>query len=184
MSVRRVRENLTHGARWRREETSASRLRRAAWAPPADPTGRPTRIGPRGAAESRATETSRTFPPSPFRSNLSPSWHHRAKSSMVPPEVFERSSNLGGRERGAALHTKRRPSCLVELFCSSSQAGVWRAPPKTPARGCEAVADEVAGPRRADCHCRIRVGLEFSASAWRWASTTSRARFATRRVAA
>ena len=39
MSVRRVRENLTHGARWRREETSASRLCRAAWAPPADPTG-------------------------------------------------------------------------------------------------------------------------------------------------
>src|SRR6266545_268246 len=38
MSVRRVRENLTHGARWRREETNASRLRRAAWAPPADPT--------------------------------------------------------------------------------------------------------------------------------------------------
>ena len=39
MSVRRVRENLTHGAMRRREETSASRLRRAAWAPPADPTG-------------------------------------------------------------------------------------------------------------------------------------------------
>ena len=38
MSVRRVRENLTHGAMRRREETSASRLRRAAWAPPADPT--------------------------------------------------------------------------------------------------------------------------------------------------
>lgn len=38
MSVRRVRENLTHGARWRREETSASRLRCAARAPPADPT--------------------------------------------------------------------------------------------------------------------------------------------------
>ena len=38
MSVRRVRENLTHGARRRREETNASRLCRAAWAPPADPT--------------------------------------------------------------------------------------------------------------------------------------------------
>src|SRR5579863_433645 len=54
MSERRVRENLTHGARWRREETSTSRLRRAAWAPPADPTtglGDVAGDGAAGAAE-------------------------------------------------------------------------------------------------------------------------------------
>ena len=38
MSVSRVRENFMHGSRWRREETSTSRLRRAVRAPLADPT--------------------------------------------------------------------------------------------------------------------------------------------------